>query len=327
MKKISTLEIEQEYSILKSGYERFNKSLHNQLDNILEDEDVILGFPIQSRIKNIDSVVDKIENGRFNIKKSIKELQDIVGLRIILLFKKDVEVVSRLINENLTVIKQYSSEEKLLDNQFGYSSQHFIVKIPESWSSVPTFKGLEDFNAEIQVRTLSQHTWAEASKELQYKQEESVPRQLLRSISRVSALLETVDLEFERLLKERLEYKIQISENTTGNNQKLNVDLLSSILDNLLPEINRKDKEPYSGLLQDLEKFDISNKEELEALIKKQLKNALKEDAEMVKKMGERNKRFEQNVFFAHSGLVRIMIGLENPDKWQKVKNYEIASK
>lgn len=59
---------------------------------------------------------------------------------------------------------------------------------------------MSGLKAEVQVRTVTQHVWAAASHVLQYKQEASVPLPVRRSIYRVSALLETVDLEFERVL-------------------------------------------------------------------------------------------------------------------------------
>jgi putative GTP pyrophosphokinase len=322
MKKLTPEEIEQEYYILKSSYEKFLKSLLSQLENILETEEISLGFPIQSRIKDIFSLLEKIENGRFTIKKSIKEVQDIIGLRIILIFKKDVNAVSDLIRKNLTVIKEYSSEEKLLDNQFGYSSLHFIVKIPEAWRTVPTFKGLEDFFAEIQLRTLSQHTWAEASQKLQYKQEETTPGKLLRSIGRVSALLETVDLEFERLLDERENYKIEISQ-TSDTNQLLDVDLLQSILDEKLPKITKNGNEKYSSLVKDLKIFDINSKEDLTVLIEDYLDKAVERDKGYAKNYIESKNlnektRAEQGVFFNQIGLVREMLDVKFGEKWKK---------
>ncbi|NHM08344.1 hypothetical protein G4D82_14035 [Flavobacterium sp. CYK-4] len=321
MSKLTSKEIEHEYSVLKSGFDKFNKSLLNQLSEILDNENIILGFPIQSRIKSIESILEKLESGRVNIKKSITELQDVIGLRIIILFKKDIDVLSNLISNNLEVVKQYNSEEKLLENQFGYSSKHFIVKIPKTWSNVPTFKGLEKFTAEIQIRTLSQHTWAEASNELQYKHEESVPRQLLRSIGRVSALLETVDLEFERLLIEREEYKSQITKQNTKD-QTLNVDLLASILDLHLPKQNKIENEDYSDLLEDLQYFNIVTQKNLQSLIERQYKAALEEDKEYAIETELRNpKAKRKGYYYTHIGLIRTMMRFDDDKKWVRMIN------
>lgn len=324
---------EQEYNRVKPDLDRFRESLLVQIEKLLEIEQIPLGFPMQNRTKTWSSIVDKIESGRYTIKKSITELQDLVGLRIILLFNRDVENVCKLLYDNLNVLKQYDTKERLKDNQFGYSSVHFVASIPNKWHSVPTFLGLENYNTEIQVRTLSQHTWAEASKELQYKQEENVPRPLLRSIGRVSALLETVDLEFARLLRERDKYKNSLDEKLSStDNPKLNVDILEALLDRYMPAVNKVTNEPYADLLENLIHFKIYDKNKLELIINKRLKQVLDADNKIVQEILENLKdkekkkkisyiyseiRIANGVFFTQVGLIRTMLRNEFPEKWK----------
>jgi hypothetical protein len=78
---------------------------------------------------------------------------------------------------------------------------HFVVEFPEPWFVVPTIGPMRGLRAEIQVRTHAQHIWADASHILQYKKESSVAPKTRRDIHRIAALLETVDLEFEKVLK------------------------------------------------------------------------------------------------------------------------------
>ena len=78
-------------------------------------------------------------------------------------------------------------------------------------------------------------------------------------------LLETVDLEFERVLTERDKYKENIATNSPIENdeEKLNVDLLCEILRNYFPEIRDSDNTfGYSDLLNELYllKFDTVDK-------------------------------------------------------------------
>src|SRR5690606_25945786 len=106
----------------------------------------------------------------------------------------------------------------------------------------------------------AQHTWAVASPKLQYKHEEGVPPPIRRTIHRVSALLETVDLEFERVLEERGSYIAAAADNVDLG-ELLNVDLLKATLSEILPEKNRVDNEPYADLLVDLLKFKVASKD------------------------------------------------------------------
>jgi ppGpp synthetase/RelA/SpoT-type nucleotidyltranferase len=105
----------------------------------------------------------------------MKELKDLVGLRLMRVFKRDVARVCDLVSETFTVVSQEDTAQRLGEAEIGYQSLHYVIKLPEKWLSVPSFKGLDDLQAELQVRTVAQHIWAAASHILQYKQEASVP--------------------------------------------------------------------------------------------------------------------------------------------------------
>jgi hypothetical protein len=169
---------------------------------------------------------------------------------------------------------------------------------------------MRGLKAEIQVRTIAQHIWAAASHDLQYKHEESVPLPVRRAIYRVSALLETVDLEFERVLEQRALYRDDV--NVSKTTDTLNVDLLEKVLDSLLPADNKKDDEDYADLLTDFLYFGLDTVPKLQSLIEKHISKILEVDAEIVK--GKRkeylvnethSERIAKGVYLTHAGLAR----------------------
>jgi putative GTP pyrophosphokinase len=314
---LESLEIEYK-SLLPIGT-RFCLELVNQINKLIENQGIVLGFPIQHRVKKWESLAEKFERVFLNI-KSIKEIQDIFGLRIILLFRRDVEKVSKLVTDNFSIVKHYDTLERLQEDQFGYSSIHEVIKLPDAWLSLPTLAEMGGLTAEIQIRTVAQHIWAEASHNLQYKQEENVPASVRRSIYRVSALLETVDLEFERVLEERESYRTDID--ISEPKEELNVDLLEKILDSKLPSINKKPEEHYSELLNELLHFGINNTNDLNKLLDKHFDEAIKEDKKSVdlrlkehrggkELYGTTLDRIEKGVFFTHVGLTRVILSKE----------------
>ena len=183
-----------------------------------------------------------------------------------------------MIKQHFKVLKQYNTADKLEDNQFGYLSIHEIIQLKEEWLEVPTLKSLKNLKIEIQIRTLSQHAWAEASNIFQYKNETNVPKPLKRTIGRISALLETVDLEFERILLERESYQEKITSHPINTKQLLNVDLLKQILTNLLPKGSVKINEPYSELLSELEAGGITDANSLIKIIHDNIADVLERD-------------------------------------------------
>ncbi len=333
--KQDIVKLQEEYAVSKRKFDDLRDELTRQISTLISKSNIYLAVPVQNRTKSWVSINDKITQKRFTIKSSLFEMQDIVGLRIILLFKKDVQTCVDLIRSNFKIISQYNTEDKLEDNQFGYLSIHQIIELSEDWLRVPTLAEYANIKSEIQIRTLSQHAWAEVSQIFQYKNEDNVPKPLKRSISRISALLETVDLEFERVLLERQAYKREISE--TKNNPKsqehLNVDILIKILDEKLPIQNKEPEgkdEEYSELLENLKLLGFNTISDLFTLIDQNYGKALKEDKAEAKNIIENESVFldaneksraEKGVFYNHTGLIRVMLNHHLGKPWWTVIN------
>jgi putative GTP pyrophosphokinase len=312
--------LETEYNGLRSIADSFCTELTSQVSRLVEDEGIALGFPIQHRVKRWGSLSEKLERMSFK-GSSIREIQDLIGLRLVLLFQRDIDKVGQQLEKNLTVIRKYNTQERLQDNQFGYSSIHFIVEVPTEWLSVPTLARFKGLQAEIQLRTVAQHIWAEVSHTLQYKQKESVPPSVARSIYRVSALLETVDLEFERVLAEREAYRTEV--NVSETEDLLNVDLLAKTLDGLFPPRNKTGDEDYSALLTDLSYFGIRRTVDLTSLINKHYASIMEFDRAYSHQVNDEDDDGQADPalgdwYFNHAGLARQALDQEFGAPWSE---------
>lgn len=317
--------------LLKIDYEnqkpkavRFKQAVSEQLHDLLDKDLVTLGTPLESRIKSLTSIQEKLDRKK-KVIQSVTELDDFVGIRIIVLFRSDIEKVCNIVKTNFEIIDIEDVSKRLSDDQFGYQSTHYTIKLPQEWLSLPTLSDLNQLKAEVQIRTLAQHIWAVASHKLQYKQEQSVPVPLRRSINRVSALLETVDLEFERVLIERHDYREE-SLQTVDDNSGFDVLVLEAICDKLLPAENKDaGHEDYSRLLEQLIEYGFDNASKLEALIDAHIDEALAEDRERVsEELVEQNEyvdqeRLSQGVFFTHAGLIRGCLSAELGENYEPI--------
>ena len=138
-------------------------------------------------------------------------------------------------------------------------------------------------------------------------------------------MLETVDLEFERVLQERDSYVAEIM--PTSVKEKLNVDLLAKILSSKLPPQNMGSDEPYSELLSELSALGVETSESLLKIIDRHLEKALAEDASTVAErrntnscIGTTQERIDKGVYFTHVGLIRTVIGEEFGHNWWERK-------
>lgn len=260
--------------------QKFAAKLLGGIEAIVASRRLSLAVPLESRVKSLTSILDKLERKPRDI-KSVVEIGDFVGVRAILLFRRDADELGAAIESHFTILGSEDTGARLREGEFGYQSRHYLVSLPHDWLTIPSFSPFGDLRAELQVRTVAQHMWAAASHILQYKQKQSVPLPLRRSIYRISALLEIVDLEFGRLLGERRQYVEEVAELSTE--QPLDVDVLAKTLDQLLPEASRTDgSEDYSSLLADLITAGVGTTAELAALISRRLPEAMAEDQKVV---------------------------------------------
>jgi len=314
-------DLQTEFETLKLYAEQFSENIQQQITTILTNHEMTLGVPIERRVKTWSSIEAKLKRHTLQL-TSLTELPDFVGLRIILLFKRDLARIGNLITSTFDVISHVDKSTSLEDTQFGYQSIHYIIQLPENWLDVPTMSNFRGLQAEIQVRTLSQHIWAAASHKLQYKHEASVPQPLRRSIHRISAILEIVDIEFERMLTDRARYLESSDLERTGDTL-LNVDVLQIILNNLWPLENRSDDEDYSILLQELNETNITTVVQLTSLIENHREASLREDMKRVTAMIQKISRgitanttirgwTERGAYFSHVGLTRIAMSLHS---------------
>lgn len=313
MKKSDIDKIYEEYQSQKQIYERFCSEVVKQLNELISSAAISPALPVHYRVKTWNSILQKIERKACTI-GSITELPDMAGIRIVLLFQRDMVKISDIIEQTLQIINKENTIDRLGESEFGYGSIHFEVAAPAEWLKVPTLRPIGGIHGEIQVRTAAQHIWATASHILQYKKESDVPLPLRRTITRVAALLETVDLEFERVLDERDEYTTDI--NTEDIAETLNTDTLKKSLRSFLPVINFSEDEPYSELLLELNHFSITKIGHLKSLINETRERVLKKEVKYVKKKaiefeetgnteGTSINRIEKGVYFTHIGLVR----------------------
>ena len=115
-----------------------------------------------------------------------------------------------------------------------------VEMINESWLMAPNYRGLDGLKAEIQVRTVLMHAWAEIEHKLAYKSADQVPDKFRRKLYRLSAKFEEADEQFEDLRVGLSEYRAQVRSATekAGESNKsleLNLDTLQAFVNHYYP--------------------------------------------------------------------------------------------
>ena len=223
----STDQIVVEYTAKRGLYSDFGTALEGPIQSLFEGEGIRV-TQVESRPKEPASLRRKISQ-KYTGLMSCDEVDDLCGVRVVLYYQSDLERARDLISEDFEIVSEDLHEAENPE-VFGYQSRHHTIRIKAPRDGVREWKRFQGLKAEVQVRTVLQHAWALISHELDYNREEAVPAKTKRKLSRLSALLELADEQFDvyRELAEsvRDKYREEIS---LGEWRRLPLDLDSLV--------------------------------------------------------------------------------------------------
>lgn len=196
----------EKYKELKPIYEGLAQSLIVLLKSIIEVNGIKYHL-IEGRAKDIDSFKNKIEIKKGKYNNPLTEIMDLCGVRIIVYYQTDIDKIDTLIRDNFNIDTENSVDKStiLKSNEFGYLSNHYIVQINSVRSHLPEWSKFKGLNAEIQLRTVLQHSWAAISHELEYKSRFDIPDLLKRKLFRLAGLFELADEQFVQVKQKQYE--------------------------------------------------------------------------------------------------------------------------
>lgn len=165
---------------------------------VLELERALYGlgdrvYKTSGRVKTPHSFVLKAE--KREMRRPLGDMTDIIGLRVVCLFRSDLEVVAAAIREHFTVLhEEDKASTRRDDSVFSYEDIQLVVRLPRHRGSDPE---LVRFRFEIQLRTLAMDTWATISHEVAYKEEPPLPPGLGHELYATNAMLWIADRTFD----------------------------------------------------------------------------------------------------------------------------------
>ncbi|WP_455539019.1 RelA/SpoT domain-containing protein [Terrisporobacter sp.] len=274
---INELELEQlniDWQDLKAIHDDFlecRKSYETQADliaNILRGQ--VKVHSVKTRIKDTKHLMEKVirktpvrrekygSNFKFTVENYKDEITDLLGIRVIHIFKEDWEEIHNFITSMWDVIEivanvREGDDTKKFDEQgiavrsrpSGYRSVHYLIE------SYPTNKKLI---TEVQVRTIFEEGYGEIDHQLRYSHED-IPEflgqnlmllnriagssdEMASLINRLSQSIQEVENKFNDKMNEKdkkienLKYKIADELNITDSDKKNLIKEIDNILNN-----------------------------------------------------------------------------------------------
>ena len=188
----------QQYRELRPTLQQLADEATNMLRQALREQGVYV-TAIEHRVKTEKSLTGKLELKGVKY-KSIDDITDLVGLRVITFYTDEVDKVAVIAQRIFDIDWQESVDKRKLHSldSFGYNSLHYICRLRKGG---PRF--------ELQMRTALQHVWSTIEHDTGYKGDVKIPNEYKRQFSRLAGMLELVDEEFSRLRTVLTDYRRQ----------------------------------------------------------------------------------------------------------------------
>lgn len=240
------------YSVLLPRLTAASEAIGDAIRARLRD-DGLNHHTVQARVKDPGSVKEKLDrltaDGRFKYERGLEQLDDLIGVRIIMFLEPDIADVATALKGQFSCREdddKTSSQRR--NGQIGYAGRHLILEVAAG--NVPvgcqTFVG-ERF--EVQIRTVLQHAWAAFEHDIRYKGLAEANAEVDRAFTMASTLIELADAQFSAIndivKRRQAESTAEFAANPAT---ELTGDILHDMLARLLPEHPRSQARQYGWL-------------------------------------------------------------------------------
>ncbi|MFC9663945.1 GTP pyrophosphokinase family protein [Nocardia sp. NPDC127606] len=287
---------------------------------------------IVSRVKKLDSFIDKIERKGYT--DPFGEMPDIVGARVVCMFLEDLKIADEILHELFDVHAKEDKSEGVDPELLRYQSVHYECMIKNSYSG-PHYDGIKGIIFEIQVRTILQDAWAVIEHRLAYKGRESIPNELRRDFSALVGLFHVADKQFQQIrhhieaLEDEASDLIErhMKEGTFQAATDISIDrgTLKAFLRAEFPDRDRSKDYEYSSLVDSLAAIGIRSIGKLADRLRETMDQLL--ESEAIDRILDEDNDFAEVEMYSDVGFVYSFIRIKYPEFFESESEdqYEVT--
>jgi predicted RNase H-like nuclease/ppGpp synthetase/RelA/SpoT-type nucleotidyltranferase len=174
------------------------------MTSVLDDAGINY-LSVTGRTKSVASFAEKARRTRDGVllyTDPLREITDTIGIRVITYVHSDVSAVADLLRDQVVVKDDRDmGQETAQEGRFGYSSRHLLIGLGAAREGHPSYELMRGHTAQIQIRTVLQHAWAEFEHDIRYKgtMPDEHARDFDRRFTLAAGLLELADREFSTI--------------------------------------------------------------------------------------------------------------------------------
>ncbi len=180
-----------EYAAQHGRYVDFAGEVRRLIGTLLSEAGIDV-HAVTCRAKSPQSLRGKLEE------RPERAVTDLAGVRVIAYFADDVDKIAQIVESEFAIDSANSVDKREPDDPstFGYASLHYVLSLSSERAALPENAQFAGMVAEIQIRTVLQHAWAEIEHDFGYKTAVEIPSEYRRRFARLAGVLELADEEF-----------------------------------------------------------------------------------------------------------------------------------
>jgi predicted RNase H-like nuclease/ppGpp synthetase/RelA/SpoT-type nucleotidyltranferase len=193
-----------EYARTQPERQRATDQFVHLVTAILDDAGINY-LTVTGRAKSVSSFATKAArtvDGSRVFPEPLVDITDQIGIRVITYVHSDVQAVVDLLSDQVVVHDDRDMGRETADEgRFGYASRHLLVGVDPGRGAPAGYDLLPTRRAQVQIRTVLQHAWAEFEHDIRYKgtiPPEHVP-EFDRRFTLAAGLLELADRELSAI--------------------------------------------------------------------------------------------------------------------------------
>ncbi|MBF0357654.1 MAG: hypothetical protein HQL70_03535 [Magnetococcales bacterium] len=246
------------YKEKRAHYLEFIDIFKSLVHVLISQEAKISLVQISGHLKSVDDLgkeVAVLSDGSYPI---ISDQQNLMALRVVTFYEKDVAFVLRRLTSAFTV-SEVTIQEKDDPEAFGYPGSSLVLKLGEERLKLEEYKRFADLQIEVQVFSLFQDTWSKIANHIGYPADQ-FPQEHLREFNQLAYMVELADSELNTISKSLSPYDWNRQDKKIAGRKKPAAKPKSSMKSDEAPEDikNRKNSGPliHQANLPPLDKID-----------------------------------------------------------------------
>ncbi len=181
------------YKESRANYLEFINMFKSLVHALLAEESRIPLVQITGHLKSVDDMGKEVEimpDGSYPV---LSEFQNLMTLRVVTFYEKDVALAIRRLN-NAFQVSEVSIQEKDDPKAHGYPGSTMLLKLGENRLQLDEYKRFTNMQIEVQVYSMFQDVWSKIARHIGYP-EEKFPKERLREYKQLAYLMELADSE------------------------------------------------------------------------------------------------------------------------------------